>query len=37
MEGESIYEVDSGDGLGGKDAYDLFLLSSQMAGYRKPL
>lgn len=34
MEGESIYEVDSGDGLGGKDACHLFLFSSQMAGCR---
>lgn len=37
MEGESIYEVDSGDELGGKDAYNLFLFSSQMTGYREPL
>lgn len=37
MEGESIYEVDSGDGLGGKGAYNLFLFSSQVAGYREPL
>ena len=37
MEGESVYEVDSGDGLGGKDACDLFLFSSQVAGYREPL
>lgn len=37
MEGESIYEVDSGDGLGGRDACHLFLFPSQMAGYRNPL
>lgn len=37
MEGESICEVDSGDGLGGRDTCHLFLFSSQMADYRNPL
>lgn len=37
MEGDSIYVVDSEDGLGGKDAYHFIFFSSQMAGHREPL